>query len=448
VSSFKSSWLVAAMLGLAALTPATTAFAQVPGALGQPLPAPDLPAGTVSVKVIAGKVSEPVTGVDVTLIVNGTPREARTDSAGRAMFPNLPAGAKIQAKVQDEEKKDVVSDEFPLSDAGGQRLLLSTRPFVPMGGTGGAPFAGGAAGGGGMPEPRQLSGEPRPEATDQPGTYTVRLTYDDLQDKTPPVGVSVFLVGYNADDSIKTFEAKTDANGRATFGDLDRTGATSYFAMAQLVRGEGADQKVDRLVSTPAVLDTRSGVRLILSSAKRDSTDPAIDDLVKIDKQDGAPAEPGKLHVVMVGVPEEGGTIELLAFKPGGGKRTIAKTLASRSAPNPQDIQGRRTRYAYRSTAADSTRTTRSAASRCGSCRPRQRRRAICRASAASRRRRIPAFTTSPIRRRARSSPRSRSTARTCRPSRSISRRAAACSISRSTGTPRASSAPTSTSAA
>ncbi|MEO8841757.1 MAG: carboxypeptidase-like regulatory domain-containing protein [Kofleriaceae bacterium] len=337
--SFKSSWLVAAMLGLAALTPATPAFAQIAGALGHPLPAADLPTGTVSVKVIAGKISEPVSNVEVTLIVNGTPREARTDSAGRAMFPNLPAGAKIQAKVQDEDNKDIESDEFALAADSGQRLLLSTKPFVPMGGPGGAPFAGTAAGGG-MPEPRQLSGEPRPEATDQPGSFTVRLTYDDLEDKTPPVGVSVFLVGYNADDSIQVFEAKSDSNGRATFTKLDRSGATSYFAMAQLVRGEGAEQKVDRLVSTAAVLDTRSGVRLILSSAKRDSNAPAIDDLVKLGKQDNAPAEPGKLHVTMAGVPEEGASIELLALKAGGGKRTVAKTLATRAPPNPQDIQG------------------------------------------------------------------------------------------------------------
>ena len=262
-------WLVAAMLGLAAVTgTGTAAFAQVAGALGHPLPAPDMPPGTVSVRVIAGKISEPVVGVDVTLTVNGTPREARTDSAGRAMFPNLPAGATIKAKVQDEEKKDIESEDFALAADSGQRVMLSTKPFVPMGGTGGgAQFAGGGAAGG-MPEPRQLSGEPRPEATDQPGTFTVRLTYDDLQDKTPPVGNAVYLVGYSADDSIKVFQAKTDANGRATFGDLDRTGSTSYFAMAQLVRGQGADQKIDRLVSTPAVLDSRSGIRLILSSAE------------------------------------------------------------------------------------------------------------------------------------------------------------------------------------
>ena len=105
--------------------------------------------------------------------------------------------------------------------------------------------------------------------------------------------------------------------------------------MAQLTRGD----KIDRLVATPAVLDARSGIRLILSSEKRDSTEPAIDDLNKIDKQEGGPKEAGKLHVVMQGVPEDGGQVELLAISPGGGKRTIGKVAATRSAPNPQDIQ-------------------------------------------------------------------------------------------------------------
>jgi hypothetical protein len=327
-------WLVAAALGIAIVP--TIASAQVAGAIGHPLPAQDLAPNTVSVKVIAGKISSTIEGTTVTLVVNGTPREARTDSAGRAIFSGLPAGAKVQAKIFDEDKKEIASDEFELSADTGQRLLLSTKPFVPMGGGGAGPMqGGGGAAAGGMPEPRQLSGEPRPEATDQPGTYTVRLTYDDLNDKTPPVGVPVYLVGYAADDSITMASGTSDKDGRVTFKDLDRTGATAYFAMAQLTRGD----KIDRLVATPAVLDARSGIRLILSSEKRDSTEPAIDDLNKIDKQEGGPKEPGKLHVVMQGVPEEGGQVELLAIQPGGQKRTVAKVVATRAPPNPQDIQ-------------------------------------------------------------------------------------------------------------
>ncbi|MEO8551832.1 MAG: carboxypeptidase-like regulatory domain-containing protein, partial [Kofleriaceae bacterium] len=326
------SFILAALVGVAAM--AVPAHAQIAAAIGKPLPAPDLAPGTVSVRIVAGKVSDPVVGTDVTLIVNGTPRQARTDAAGRASFTNLPVGATVQAKVTgtDEDKKEITSDEFAVPADGGDRVLLSTKPFVSMG-DGGAPFAGG--GGGGMPEPRQLSGQPRGEATDQPGTFTVRLTYDDLADKTPPVGVPVYLVGYRADDSVVTMTAKSDAAGRAVFSGLDRGGATSYFAMAQLVRGD----VVDRLVSTPAVLDSRSGIRLILSGEKRGSKAPAVDDLGRLEKQDAVVAA-GKVVIALQGVPEQTASVELVAMKADGSKRTLATVGATRTAPNPQDIQG------------------------------------------------------------------------------------------------------------
>ena len=313
--------LIATLAGVASLTFAPVAHAQVPGAIGKPLPSSDLPVGTVSVRVIAGKVSDPVVGTDVTLVVNGTPRQARTDAGGRATFASLPAGATIQAKVTstDEDKKEFSSDEFQLSSESGERLMLSTRPFEPMGGGGAAPFAGGG-GGGGMPEPRQISGQPRPEANDQPGTYTVRLTYDDLADKTPPQGVAVFLVGFQADDKVVVFEQKSDAAGRAMFSNLDRTGATSYFAMTELPRGA----TTDRVVSTPAVLDSRGGVRLILSGDKRDSTGPAVDDISRIEKQEMAP-EAGKIRIVLLGVPENA-PVSLIAQSAQTGSRRVVET--------------------------------------------------------------------------------------------------------------------------
>ncbi|HET9990694.1 MAG TPA: hypothetical protein VFQ65_19325 [Kofleriaceae bacterium] len=324
--------LIATLLGVASLAYAPVAHAQIAAAIGKPLPSSDLPAGTLSVRVIAGKVSDPVVGVDVTLVVNGTPRQARTDAGGRASFTNLPSGATVQAKVLDEDKKDVTSEEFQLSTESGERLLLSTKPFqAPVGG---APFAGG--GGGGMPAPRQISGEPRPEANDQPGTYTVRLTYNDLADKTPPQGQAVYLVGYRADDKVVVLQQKSDAAGRATFSNLDRTGATSYFAMTELPRASAG--VIDRLVSTPAVLDSRGGVRLILSGAKYDSTDPAIDDINRIEKQDLAP-EAGKIRVLLMGVPEDGAQVSLVAMNAAGVRRVIASHGATRAAADPKDIQ-------------------------------------------------------------------------------------------------------------
>ncbi len=305
------------------------ADAQVAAAIGQPLPSPDLDAGTVSVRVIAGSPANPIIGTDVTLTVDGTTRQARTDDAGRAIFKDLPSGATVKASVLDEDKKAFESSEFTLGDTG-VRVMLSTKPFEPGAG-GGAPFAGGA--GGGMPEPRQLSGQARAEQTDAPGTITVRLTYDDFKDPTPPANVSVLLAGYRADDTIDVHVVASDKDGRATFSNLDIKGETSYFAMAELPRN-GA---VDRLVSLPCVLDSRMGVRLVLSAEKRDSTEPAIDDLARLEKQDHVP-DAGKLHVTLQGVPDETAKIRVIAMAAGGKRRVIAEVATTRAEPDPSDI--------------------------------------------------------------------------------------------------------------
>ncbi len=325
--------LFAALIAFASITiDGEMAGAQIAAAIGKPLASPDLPAGTVSVRIVAGSPASPVEGTDVTLVVNGTARVARTDSAGRAIFKDLPAGATVKATVLDEDKKEIASEEFQLPGDSGERLMLSTKPFQAGGG---APFAGGA---GGMPEPRQMSGEPRAEQADSPGTFTVRLTYDDFKDPTPPVGVPVSLVAYNANDSIELRQVKSDKDGRATFANLDRTGATSYFAMAQLPRGAA----VDRMISTPSVLDSRTGVRLVLSADKRTSTEPAVDDIVRIEKQEHAPAA-GKVRIALEGVPDLMHDVVLMAIvqKPDGStdRHELGRSKPGRAAVDPTDLQ-------------------------------------------------------------------------------------------------------------
>lgn len=322
------SVLFAVCVALTGLVATMPAHAQMAGAIGKPLPSPDLPVGTVSVRVVAGAPSSPVTGTDVTLLVNGTPRVARTDSAGRAFFKDLPAGSKLQARVVDEDKKDVASDEFALPGDSGVRLMLTTRPWNPGGG---APAsAGPMAGGAGAPSPRQMSGEPRPEQADAPGMITVRLSYDDFKE-APPVDVPVVLVGYAADGKVTTQVVKSDDEGRAKFTGLDRTGATAYFAMTQLPR----NNVIDRLSSTPVMLDSRSGVRLILSSEKRTSTAPALDDLVKYERQESAPSS-GKIRVVLEGGPDANATATLIDAEQ---KLVIARAKAQTAPPDPTEIR-------------------------------------------------------------------------------------------------------------
>jgi hypothetical protein len=305
----------------AAAAVAAPASAQIAAAIGRPLPSPDLPAGTVSVRVVAGTPSSPVEGTDVTLLVNGTPRVARTDSAGRAIFKDLPAGATVQAKAIDADKKETTSESFPLPGDSGVRVMLSTKPWNPGAGMGAA--------GGAMPDPINMSGQPRAEQNDPAGSFTVRLTYDDFKDV--PENVPVSLVGYRADDSVEVLTKQTDKEGRVTFSGLDRSGATAYFAMAQLPRN-GA---VDRLESVPVTLDARAGMRLILSSDKRSSTEPPIDELARLDKQDSPPPE-GKVRVTLEGLPSED-EITLVAMR--AGKRTvIGHAKPQLGAPDPGDV--------------------------------------------------------------------------------------------------------------
>jgi hypothetical protein len=313
--------LLAIAVAAAAAAPAS---AQIAGAIGRPLPSPDMAAGSVSVRVVAGSPANPVEGTDVTLLVNGTPRVARTDSAGRAIFKDLPPGATVQAKAVDEDKKETTSESFPLPADKGVRLMLSTKPWNPGAGMG-------AAGGGAMPDPINMSGQPRAEQNDRAGSFTVRLTYDDFKDS--PQNVPVSLVGYGADDSVVVITKQTDKEGRATFSGLDRSGATSYFALAQLPRN-GA---VDRLESVPVTLDSRAGMRLILSSQKRTSTEPPIDELERMDKQEPATPE-GKVRVTLEGMPAQD-EITLVAMR--DGKRVVlGHAKPQLGAPDPGDVMG------------------------------------------------------------------------------------------------------------
>lgn len=323
--------LVALLLGSTAVLGGSAAHAQMAGALGKPLESPDLPPGTISVRVVAGSPSKAVIGTEVTLLVDGKPRVARTGDDGRALFKDVLGAKAIQAVVVGDDKKEIKSDVFTMPVAG-VKLMLSTLPWNP-GASAGPP--GMPAGGGAMPNPREMSGEPRPEQADPPGTYTVRLTYNDFKD-APPVDVPVTLVGYSANDTITTQVVSSDKDGRSTFQGLDRTGATSYFAMALLPR----DGKLERLTSTPIVLDGRSGVRLILSGEKRTSGAPPVDDLSKFEKQDGGPP-PGKVRITLEGGVQPNATVTLVELVPGAAARPFAKGQISEGPPDPSEVQAR-----------------------------------------------------------------------------------------------------------
>ncbi|CAN5908642.1 hypothetical protein BH11MYX2_BH11MYX2_11790 [soil metagenome] len=327
--------LFAALLATSAITVGLVeaAYAQRAEAIGHPLPAGDLPVGTITVRVIAGTMSSAVTETAVTLTVNGTPREARTDATGRATFGGLPAGAKVKAVVLDADQKEVASDEFPVPASGGVKVMLSTKPFA--GGAGAMPAM---QGGGGMPEARVISGEPRPDGTNQPGSYSVRLTYNNLKmgkagpdDDAPPVGEPVHLASYRWDGTIAVKTAPTDAKGNATFDNLDQSGGTTYFAFGALRRGD----KLDRMIAKPMTLDNQNGVRVVLSALKRDATDAGVDDYDQFTAmRNTTPA--GKARIMLAGAAQAGQTVELIDIATG---KAITSSPVIPGPPDPANVE-------------------------------------------------------------------------------------------------------------
>ena len=329
-------FILLASLACAVLAvPERPALAQPAFAIGQPLPDGSMAPGTVTVRVVAGTPAAPVADAEVTLLVNGKPQTAKSDGSGRATFREVPAGATVQASIVDEQQKPQTSVEFPVPQSGGTRLMLSTKPFTGApashtpGGSGAAPGAKGA------PDARAMSGQPRPDRGMEPGTYQVRLTYNNLTvqngaatDSQPPVGETVALVGYRSDDTVEVQTQKTDANGRATFAGLDVSGNTSYFALARLPRADA----MDRLVATPLIPETQAGAKLVLSGDKREATTPLDEAMTP----QSTPTPAGKVRVSIEGVPLTAPVSLIDATT----KTVLATATPSQGAPDPRQIEG------------------------------------------------------------------------------------------------------------
>jgi len=93
---------------------------------GVPLPVSDVPAGTVTVRVIKGSLANNIAGQMVELSVDGgrgAARQAKTAESGRAEFAGLPPGARVKASTVVAGER-LESQEFPVPASGGIRLLL------------------------------------------------------------------------------------------------------------------------------------------------------------------------------------------------------------------------------------------------------------------------------------------------------------------------------------
>ena len=90
---------------------------------GRALPAPELPAGTVTVRVVREAIGNNVVGQEVRLTVAGSARTAQTDAEGRAEFPGLPSGAEARAETT-VDGEQLVSEPLTVPGSGGIRVIL------------------------------------------------------------------------------------------------------------------------------------------------------------------------------------------------------------------------------------------------------------------------------------------------------------------------------------
>ena len=113
---------------------AAVAGAQPP--LGQmsgiPLPDPELPDGTITVRVIRGAVTNNVTDQEVQLRQGDSVETATTDSEGRATFLTLNAGQQVQASTVLDSQL-LQSQHFAVPGRGGVRIMLvGADPDLPV----------------------------------------------------------------------------------------------------------------------------------------------------------------------------------------------------------------------------------------------------------------------------------------------------------------------------
>lgn len=188
-----------------------------------------------------------------------------------------------------------------------------------------------------MKNPRQLSGQARPEQGDPPRQLTVRLVQGPMRRRPDigdivsdfPPGAVVHLVAVDKTGAAAIQSRKVDGGGRAVFAGLVGDGSVSYYALALLPR-EGA---VDRIESRPVTMPPEVGVRMILAGHGIESGKPPADDVLGDDTTD-LPAA-GEVTVDLDGQTEGIEAVELFQVgvdKPVG----KARVAPSKTVVRPQ----------------------------------------------------------------------------------------------------------------
>lgn len=95
---------------------------------GIPMPAADLPAGTVSVRLVRGELTNVIADHPVELAAGGKTETAKTDTTGHAVFTGVKGGTQVTVAATVDGQR-VESQTFMAPEQGGMKLMLvASRP--------------------------------------------------------------------------------------------------------------------------------------------------------------------------------------------------------------------------------------------------------------------------------------------------------------------------------
>ncbi|MSO50269.1 MAG: hypothetical protein EXQ49_10295 [Acidobacteria bacterium] len=94
---------------------------------GRPLPAADVPVGTVTVRVIRGGFDKDVPNQPVEFTIDGTARVVNTDASGRATVSGLRSGTSVTAGATVDGER-LESQTFVMGSSGMRVALVATDP--------------------------------------------------------------------------------------------------------------------------------------------------------------------------------------------------------------------------------------------------------------------------------------------------------------------------------
>ena len=196
---------------------------------GIPLPAPDVPAGSVRVRVVRDEITSFVLGAPVVLEGPGDRRSGKTDQTGHVQFDKLKAGTTYKLSATVDGKK-VESRPFQAPSGSGLKfMLVGAAAGQPPGGEEAEEEGGGEGGageGGGDLPLNPLRGAPvQPDAKVPPGVVEVRLVGADGK---PMSGQKVILVSANREKQVTQREATSGPDGKARFDKVAAVAELGY----------------------------------------------------------------------------------------------------------------------------------------------------------------------------------------------------------------------------